>query len=41
VLAVGRHTLIVTDRGVPLDVDIWRNAPAPSGPSDAFDTPTL
>lgn len=28
-LAVARHTLIVTERGVPLDVDIWRNAPAP------------
>lgn len=41
VLAVGRHTLIVTDRGVPLDVDIWRSAPAPSGPSDASEAPTL
>lgn len=29
VLAVARHTLIVTDRGVPLDREVWSTAPAP------------
>ena len=29
VLAVARHTLIVTERGVPLDRDAWSTAPAP------------
>lgn len=29
VLAVARHMLIVTDRGVPLDVEAWTSAPAP------------
>lgn len=29
-LAIARQTLIVTDRGVPLDLEAWRAAPAPS-----------
>ena len=29
-LAIARQTLIVTDRGVPLNLEAWRAAPAPS-----------
>lgn len=29
VLAIARHTLIVTERGVPLDREMWSAAPAP------------
>ena len=30
VMAIARQTLIVTDDGVPLDLEVWRTAPAPA-----------
>jgi len=32
VLAIARQTLVTTDRGVPLDLDVWRTAPQPGPP---------
>lgn len=29
-VAIARQTLVVTDRGVPLDLDVWRTAPPPA-----------
>jgi len=30
-MVIARQTLVVTDRGVPLDLDVWRSAPPPTG----------
>jgi hypothetical protein len=29
-IAIARQTLVVTDRGVPLDLEVWRTAPPPA-----------
>jgi len=30
VIAIAGQTVIVTDNGVPLDLEVWRTAPAPA-----------
>jgi hypothetical protein len=29
-IAIARQTVVVTERGVPLDVEAWRTAPSPA-----------